>query len=178
MNDQLAKVMLEMVAYDRGDALRIQHFIKVHNFAATIGVTEQLDAETQLILETAAILHDIGIHPSELKYGSSAGHYQEIEGPAEAENILRRVGGYTEAQIERVKFLIAHHHTYHHIQGMDYQILIEADFLVNLFENSSRYDTAQNVREKIFKTTAGIQMLEDMFLSEKWKMPDSSWSIK
>ncbi len=172
MNRQLTKVMLEMVAYDRGDALRTQHFVKVHNFAATIGVTEQLDEETQLILETAAILHDIGIHPSELKYGSCAGHYQEIEGPAEAEIILRRVGGYTEAQIDRVKFLIAHHHTYHDIQGMDYQILIEADFLVNLFENSSRYDAAKNVREKIFKTAAGIQMLDDMFLSEKWEIPE------
>ncbi len=178
MNTQLSQVMLEMVAYDRGDALRIQHFVKVHNFAALIGVTEQLDPETQLILETAAILHDIGIHPSELKYGSSAGHYQEIEGPAEAEAILRRVGGYTEAQIDRVKFLIAHHHTYHDIQGMDYQILIEADFLVNLFENSSRYDAAKNVRERIFKTQAGIQMLEDMFLSEKWLIPDSAWTMK
>ncbi len=43
MNRQLTKVMLEMVAYDRGDALRTQHFVKVHNFAATIGVSEQLD---------------------------------------------------------------------------------------------------------------------------------------
>ncbi len=88
---------------------------------------------------------------------------------------MHRVGGYTEPQIDRVKFLIAPHHTYHDIQGMDYQILIEADFLVNLFENSSRYDTAKNVREKIFKTAAGIRMLEDMFLSEKWEMQDSSW---
>ncbi len=167
MNTQLTKVMLEMVAYDKGDAPRIQQFVKVHNFAAVIGITEGLDEETQLILETAAILHDIGIHPSEIKYGSCAGHYQEVEGPGEAEVILRRVGGYTEAQIERVKFLIAHHHTYTNIEGIDYQILIEADFLVNLFENTSRYDAAKNVREKIFKTEAGIRMLEDQFLSEK-----------
>ncbi len=173
MNEQLTKIMLEMVAYDRGDAPRIQHFVKVHDFAAVIGVTERLDEETQLILETAAILHDIGIHPSEVKYGSDAGHYQEIEGPAEAEAILRRVGGYTEAQIERVKFLIAHHHTYHDIQGMDYQILLEADFLVNLFENTSQYDAAKTVREKLFKTAAGIRMLEDMFLAEPWEMPNT-----
>mgnify|MGYP000340972515 FL=1 len=33
---------------------------------------------------------------------------------------------------ERVAYLIGHHHTYDKIEGMDYQILVEADFLVNI----------------------------------------------
>ena len=41
---------------------------------------------------------------------------------------MRKVGGYTEEQIERVKYLVGHHHTYDNIDGLDYQILIEADF--------------------------------------------------
>ena len=45
--------------------------------------------------------------------------------------------GYDEAVIDRVLFLIAHHHTYTGIEGEDYQILVEADFLVNLFEDGS-----------------------------------------
>lgn len=65
MNTQLAQLMRAMINYDSGDALRIQHFVKVHNFAATIGIAEHLDEETQFILEAAAILHDIGIHPAE-----------------------------------------------------------------------------------------------------------------
>lgn len=85
--------MKAMVAYDHGDVPRIQHFVKVHDFAAIIGIAEGLDEETQFVLETAAILHDIGIHPSEAKYGSSMGKYQEELGPAEAEKLLAEVGG-------------------------------------------------------------------------------------
>ena len=91
MNIQLAQLMRAMINYDSGDALRIQHFVKVHNFAATIGVAEHLDEETQFILEAAAILHDIGIHPAEAKYGNCNGKAQEELGPSEARKLLTKV---------------------------------------------------------------------------------------
>ena len=119
MKMQLARLMDAMIGYDQGDAKRIQHFVKVHDFATAIGKLEGLDEETQFILESASILHDIGIHISEQKYGSSSGKYQELEGPAEAEKLMREVGGYTEGQMDRIKYLIGHHHTYHEINGMD-----------------------------------------------------------
>ena len=77
--------------------------------------------------------------------------------------MLRELGGYTEAQIERVKYLVGHHHTYDFIDGMDYQILVEADFLVNLYENESRYSTIMETRERIFRTEAGKNLLDEMF---------------
>ena len=43
MNRQHAKLTAAMVAYDRGDAKRIQHFLKVHDLAAVIGTLEGLD---------------------------------------------------------------------------------------------------------------------------------------
>lgn len=165
MNIKNAELLAAMIHYDRGDALRIQHLVKVQNFAAAIGMLEKLDEDTQFTLEAAAILHDVGIHLSVQKYNSSAGKYQEIEGPAEAEKLMREVGGYTEAQIERVKYLVGHHHTYTNIDGLDYQILVEADFLVNLDENASECEAAQSVYDKIFKTEAGKRMLTDIFLS-------------
>ena len=145
MKMQLARLMDAMIGYDQGDAKRIQHFVKVHDFATAIGKLEGLDEETQFILESASILHDIGIHISEQKYGSSSGKYQELEGPAEAEKLMREVGGYTEGQMDRIKYLIGHHHTYHEINGMDYQILVEADFLVNLYEDGESKETAEAV---------------------------------
>ncbi len=166
MKKRTAELMAAMIDYDRGDAQRIQHFIKVHDFAAAIGVLEGLDEDTQNILEAAAILHDIGIHVSEQKYGSSAGHYQEIEGPAEAEKVLRAVGGFSEKEIERIQFLVGHHHTYHDIQGMDYQILVEADFLVNLYEDSLSSEAVQNAKDRIFRTHAGLSFLEDIFFKD------------
>ena len=33
----------EMINYNKNDPKRIQHFIKVHSFAKTIGVLEHLD---------------------------------------------------------------------------------------------------------------------------------------
>lgn len=160
---QHAKLIAAMVAYDRGDPMRIQHFMKVHDFAATIGTLTGLDNETQFILETAAIVHDIGIHISEQKYGSSNGKYQEREGPAEACKLLTSMGGYTEAQITRVCYLVGHHHTYANIDGMDYQILVEADFLVNIFEDHLSEHAIMSTRRKIFKTEAGLQLLNDMY---------------
>lgn len=161
--------MAAMTAYDKGDAVRIQHFVKVHDFAATIGLMEQVDSATLFVLEAAAIVHDIGIHVSERKYGSCAGHYQELECPAEAHSLLETVGGFSEEQIDRVCWLVGHHHSYANITAIDHQILVEADFLVNLFEDGSSEQVIRNVREKIFRTATGLQLLDDMFLAEPWK---------
>lgn len=152
----------EMISYYEGDPRRIQHFLKVYAYAKIIGEGEGLDEETQNILETAAITHDIGIKLSEQKYHSSSGKYQEIEGPAEAEKMLTKLG-YDKKRMERVCYLIGHHHTYHHIEGLDYQILVEADFLVNLAEEHAKEETIHNVRDRIFRTGTGKFMLEKIF---------------
>lgn len=152
-----------MINYDNGDPKRIQHTTKVHAYATLIGLGEGLDAETQFILESAALVHDIGIRASEKKYGHQNGKLQEQEGPAVAEELLHKLGGYTEKQIARICWLVAHHHTYHVCADMDYQILIEADFLVNLYEDQEPKSAVQAVRETIFKTQSGIKLLDEMF---------------
>ncbi len=151
------------ISFDRGDAKRIQHFLKVYEFAALLGRLENLPEETQAILETAAILHDIGIHAAEEKYHSSAGKYQEIEGPAPARAILQRLGGYEETFIERVCYLIAHHHTYNVVDAVDYQILLEADFLVNAYEDNLSKEAITSFRDKVFHTASGIQLLQTIY---------------
>ena len=164
MDEQDRKLIEKMMEYYAGDPKRVQHFLKVYEFAKLIGETESLDTETMHILRTAAIVHDIGIKISEEKYGSSNGKYQEKEGPAVAEPMLLALG-YDEAVIDRVLFLIAHHHTYNEIEGLDYQILVEADFLVNLFEDGSSREAAQKVQKNIFKTNTGMKYLSDLFLN-------------
>ena len=99
---------------------------------------------------------------SEEKYQSSAGKYQEMEGPAIAKQMLHKLS-YDQDLIERVCYLIGHHHTYHQINGMDYQILVEADFLVNLAEEHSTKPTIMNAKEKIFRTKTGILLIEKIF---------------
>ena len=163
MNRPDERLILAMIRYDEGDPQRIQHFLKVYTFATLIAGREGIDPNEKHVLETAAIVHDIGIHVSEEKYGSSNGKYQEQEGPAEAEKLLRDVGGYSEDQISRVKYLVGHHHTDDHIDGDDDQILVEADFHVNLYEDQLDADAVKNAEEKIFRTETGLQILHDMF---------------
>ena len=158
-----SKVLQAMIEFDHGDAKRIQHFIKVHDFASLIGTLENLPPQQQAILEVAAILHDIGIHPAEAKYNSSAGKYQEIEGPAPAKTILTKLGDYDTAFIDRVCWLIAHHHTYGLHDELDYHILLEADFLVNAFEDELSSEAITNFRDKVFVTASGKQLLNTMF---------------
>lgn len=166
MDRKIAELMAAMMEYDKGDARRIQHFVKVHDLAVAIGILEGMGTDELFVLEAAAILHDIGIHVSEAKYGSCSGKYQEMEGPGEAEKLLHQLDGFTAEQIERIKYLIAHHHTYTEIDGLDYQILVEADFLVNLYEDNAPASAIRSVQEKIFKTEAGLAMLENMFAAD------------
>lgn len=157
------QIIRAMVRYNRSDPRRVQHALKVFAFADSIGKLEGLDPDTRQILNLAAVLHDIGIRNSERKYGSSAGPYQEKEGPPVARELLREAG-VPEKTAERVCFLIGHHHTYTQIDGPDYQILVEADFLVNLFEDQMPRRQAEQVQEKIFRTKTGKEFLSAMYL--------------
>lgn len=159
----IPQITSAMTAYYAGDPRRIHHFLKVYGFAKAIGELEGLDNGTQEILEIAALTHDIGIKMSELKYGSAAGSHQQVEGPPEAEKLLARLG-IAPATIDRVCWLIAHHHTYTNITGLDYQILVEADFLVNAYEDNMDQSAIQSVREKIFRTKAGTDFLDWIYL--------------
>lgn len=151
-----------MIAYETGNAGRIQHFIKVYTFSIMIGEAEKLCENTMEILRAASLVHDIGIKAAIEKYGSAVGNYQEELGPALAEAMLKEAG-YDEEVIERVSYLVGHHHTYTNIEGLDYQILVEADFLVNLYENNSDEKAIRNTLEKIFITDTGKGILIEMF---------------
>lgn len=161
--DSINSVLNAMISYYAGDVKRINHFLKVYGFAKLIGAMEELDDATQEILEIAALTHDIGIKNSEIKHQSSSGNYQQIEGPPEAGKMLECLAVDNEV-IERVCWLIAHHHTYDNIDTVDYQILVEADFLVNIFEGEMSIDSIKNIQEKIFKTKTGSRILNDLYL--------------
>lgn len=156
------KLMQAMIQYFAGDPKRIHHFIKVYQFAKLIGEEEKLDERTQAILEAASLVHDIGIKKAEQKYGACNGKLQEQEGPEEAEKMLSELH-YEEAFIRRVSFLVGHHHTYTGVEGMDYQILLEADFLVNLYEDAVDESAISHAYNTIFRTRAGKQICRSIY---------------
>ena len=144
-------LFIKMIEYYSGDVKRIQHFMKVHSFAKLISEMEQLDKNIIELIEITALVHDIGIKSAEEKYNSNSGKYQEIEGPPIAEKMLSSMN-LNKVIIERVTYLIGHHHTYTNIDGIDYQILIEADFLVNMYEDEMSREAILSAYNKIFKT--------------------------
>lgn len=159
----IARATEAMIAYYKGKKHDVSHFLKVHSFARTIGKLEGLDGETQLVLEIAAIVHDIPCPLCREKYGSTDGKLQEQEGPALAEAFLQELG-FDEALIKRVSWLVGHHHTYRDVDGLDHQILLEADFLVNADEHHLPVSAVQQMLDQVFRTDAGRRLLTSLYL--------------
>lgn len=153
---------LKMMDFNRGDPKRIQHLMKVHRFAQLLGHMEGLDEHTQFVTECAALVHDIGIRPAEEKYGACSGPLQEQEGPTYARPMLEELG-LSPADVDRICYLVGHHHTYTAIDGPDYQILVEADFLVNLYEDQLGPEAVDSALERIFRTRSGKQLCRTLY---------------
>jgi HD superfamily phosphodiesterase len=155
-----------MIEYFCTDVARINHALKVFGFAGTISRSEKLTPDIIEKIEITALLHDIGIPNSEKKYKSSAGKYQEAEGPPVAREILQKLN-YNAEIIERVCFIIGNHHTYSKIDDIDFQILVEADFLVNIFEDAMAEESVSGIRSKFIKTQSCRQIFDRMYTSLK-----------
>lgn len=163
MKNNINDILIAMIKYFGNDVRRINHALKGYAFSKSIGEKEGLREEELYILEVASILHDIGIKVSEEKYNSSAGNYQEIEGPGVARELLC-LFQLEEKILDRICFLIGNHHSYSKIDQLDFQILVEADFLVNIYEDNIEKKNIAIVKERYFKTYTGIEYLTSMYL--------------
>ena len=162
-NDRtISDIMKKMIEISDGNLHDINHFLKVYAYAKTIAESEGVDADTARIVEAAAILHDIACPLCREKYGCTDGKYQEKEGAPMAEAFLGEMG-LPEDFVRRVAWLVGHHHTLDAVDGTDYQILVEADYLVNADESGYSKENIRNVREKIFRTGTGRKLLEDVY---------------
>ncbi len=159
------QIMEKMIAFSDGNIHDIDHLTKVWMYAKLIGEGEKLEESLQFILEVAAITHDIACPLCRVKYGNTAGHYQEEEGDPLVRDFLKDTG-MTQEQIDRVAFLVGHHHTLTDIQGMDYQVLIEADYIVNASESNYSRENITNFMNRVMKTQTGIRVLKSVFLLE------------
>ena len=162
MNMTIAQIMQKMIRFSEGNIHDIDHFIRVWTYAKTIGELEQLDEETQYILEVAAITHDIACPLCRDKYGNTNGKHQEEEGAPLVKEFLSD-SEMTEVQIDRVDFLVGHHHTFTGIDCLDWQILIEADYIANATENGYSETNVRNFIQKIMKTDSGKSLAKDVF---------------
>lgn len=159
---QLDDLYRSMISFYSGNPERIYHFTKIHSFARLIGVSENIDTATQVIVEAASYMYDIGIKVAEEKYGKCDGKLQEQESPIVAQKVLSELG-FENYLIERICFLLEHHLSFEEIDGMDYQILTEAAFLVNLYDDDCSEAAVRVAYEQIFKTETGKKLLCEVY---------------
>src|SRR3989338_8944999 len=157
------KLLKELEEYFGSDTKRINHAKKVMQFAEELLRQEKADWH---IVVPASILHDVGIKVAEEKYGSSAGHYQEKEGPEIARKILLKIGLKKE-DIEEICQIIAHHHSPGKIDTLNFKVLYDADWLVNLKDEVDIQDK-EKLRKfinKVFTTDTGKLLAQKYILS-------------
>jgi hypothetical protein len=164
MESRISAVRKAMIEYFGVDQRRINHALKVTEFAGELLKYEPGNPELVIV---TALLHDIGIHEAERKHGSTAGNLQELEGPPIARRILSTLG-YDDPFIEEVCEIIASHHSPGEVETDNFRVIWDADWLVNVGDELDLSDTVKlkKALQKIFVTSAGKRLAEEIYLKE------------
>jgi HD superfamily phosphodiesterase len=126
------KITKLLVDFFGTDFRRISHALDVLKHAERImETTEGCDYE---ILVASALLHDVGIKPSEEKLGYNNGRTQESYGPPVAGGLLQSIGFPVE-KTEKICEIIGNHHSRSRYEYVELKILKEADKIVNMMES-------------------------------------------
>ncbi len=161
MEMTIPQIMEKMIAFSDGNIHDIDHLIRVWTYARTIGELEKLDRDTQWVVEAAAITHDIACPLCREKYGNTLGRHQEEEGATLVRAFLSD-SGIPEETVSRIAFLVGHHHTFTDVDGIDYQILLEADYIANATESAYSRHNVENAMQKIMRTESGKRLLKSI----------------
>jgi HD superfamily phosphodiesterase len=152
----LAQAIEEMKIVFKDVPYGIEHTMRVLRNAQHIMDGEGIVGEIREVASLAAVLHDIGAIEAQKKHGSMEGKFQEMEGPSVARPILERIGVGT-AVASRVCHIVGNHHSPEKIDGIDFQILWEADYLEYLQFGDKQMDD-RTLRKEVqdnFRTHAG-----------------------
>ncbi len=156
------KIIKQMMTCFDYNSNHINHAYRVLHYAEEISDIEKGDTD---IVISSAILHDIGIPDCEKKYKSIEGQLQEIEGPPVARKILEGLR-MDEETIKEVCEIIGCHHSRGEIDTMNFKIMWDADWLVNLPDVYDVKDKAklEDIISEIFMTQAGAKIAGDLYL--------------
>ena len=92
-------------------------------------------------------------HPGDFQYFDNIAELFETSEDVEIDDEMK----------ERINYLVSHHHTYTNVDGMDYRILLEADFLVNADESEMSENAVETARERVFETNTGKKLLTSIY---------------
>jgi hypothetical protein len=146
-----------------GDEELVTHSLLVLDQAQDLLRREGGDPRVVL---AAAVLHDIGVPAAESRHGSSAGEYQEAEGPPVARRIMAEAG-FDEATIEHVCSIVGSHHRAGGVDTLEARIVWDADRLLEMPEElrHSDPDSRTGAIDRIFRTPSGRQRANAVFVA-------------
>ena len=167
MKDIVTHIHKEVVEYFAAtDMSQIGHTEAVHNFAQLLGKLEGYDEHRQAIIEISALLHDIGCPNAKEKYGNTNAPNQEKEGKPKAAELLAKYDITAEDKALIADVVGVHHHI-KQLQEMGFELLAEADLIVNLLEGYYKMEQAQNLYETCVTSVSGKELFKNMFLLKK-----------
>jgi putative nucleotidyltransferase with HDIG domain len=148
-----------MKRYFGPDMKRVNHALKVAQYAEEI---LKIEGGHPLVVLGAAYLHDIGIKQAEEKYGSASVEDQEKIGPDIARDILNRLN-VQRGIVDEICDIIGHHHHPREKETLNFQIVYEADSLVNMEEDGLSKDPEkiEEIIGKNFKTVTGKKLARE-----------------
>jgi HD superfamily phosphodiesterase len=156
-------VILEMKNIYHDNPKGIEHTLKVLEYTEMIVDSESFNSEDKEKISITAILHDIGIPEAIRKYGSSEAKYQEKEGEIIAREILERLN-YKPNLIDRVCYIVGNHHTKSKVDDLDFQIIWEADMLVNLENKHLSQEVLTTIIDENFETNLGKNIASKKYI--------------
>ncbi|HAX98153.1 MAG TPA: phosphohydrolase [Candidatus Atribacteria bacterium] len=167
MNKDINWYWNEVKKVFRDDEHMVDHTQKVYTYAQEIlSGQPEMSTEEKRTASIAALLHDIGILEAEKKHGSRMGKYQHIEGPPLVRQIMEKAGELN-GTIDRVAFIVGNHHNFKRVDGIDFQVLIEADMLVNLQKENIRKEKLEEFINNFFKTKRGKELAQPLYLKKR-----------
>ncbi len=154
------RIAQEMKRYFGSDTKRINHALKVAQYAEEI---LKIEGGHPLVVLGAAYLHDIGIKRAEEKYGNASPEYQEKEGPDIAREILYKLN-VQKSIVDEICDIIGHHHHPRQKETLNFQIVYEADHLVNLEEEKlhKKPEELQEMAVNVFRTVTGKRLAREL----------------
>ena len=160
------KLLKDVLLYENGHIRRTKHILMVHSLTKSIGSEEGLTLEQQQIVQSAAILHDIAIKKCKRKYNDASIEKQKLECIPVAKKFLKACN-YVPSYTEKILNLIYHHHDYGAYKGIEHQVLIEADLIVNCLENRNHKEKAADVAVH-FHTRTGKELLHKLMETKEF----------
>lgn len=155
-----AKLLTMALKYEAGHSRRTRHLSSVYAVSNSLGSMYGLGQEALYVLKAAAILHDLPIKLCKEKYlGDASQSRQRQEAPEMVKDFLKRAH-YPRGFYPEVTELVLRHHCYDEIDSPLLQLLIEADLLVNLMEETT--PELLELAENVISSEAGKTLLKSI----------------